>query len=165
MYKEFEHMPINSRIWVYQASRTLTAGEVNKASYFLKNALEQWQTHGNALIGSFKFEFDRFFILAVDEQHAAPSGCSIDSSTHWLKQLGEEFGVDFFDRSLAYLENKEIKTIPVFSIKKAMEAGQIQADTWIFNTNVNKISEFIASWKVQATKHPFISKYFKGKVA
>ncbi|SOE22143.1 hypothetical protein SAMN06298216_2591 [Spirosomataceae bacterium TFI 002] len=161
MFIDFEKMPINSRIWIYQADRKLTANESNKASYFIKSEIEGWGAHGTPLSASFKIEYDRFVVIALDENVAQASGCSIDASTHWLKQLGEEYGINFFDRSLAYFENKEIKTVSVFQLKKAVEEGVLKSDTIVFNNTATKYTDLINKWKVRADSFAYTSKFFK----
>ncbi|MDZ7936146.1 MAG: hypothetical protein U5M51_14505 [Emticicia sp.] len=49
----------------------------------------------------------------------AASGCSIDASTRWFKELGDALNIDFFDRSQAYFEGDEIKTFSIFSVEKS----------------------------------------------
>lgn len=161
MFLDFDKMPINSRIWIYQADRQLTANESNKAAYFLKNSLENWGAHGTPLAASFKIEYERFIIIALDENIAQASGCSIDSSTHWLKELGQQFDIDFFDRSLSFFQDKEIKTVSVFQLKKAVEEGILKSDTVVFDNTCTKFTDLINKWKVTADNFKFTSKYFK----
>ena len=166
MFHDFDRMPMQSRVWVYQANRPLTAKEENMIMYSLKNSLNTWNAHGEPLLGSVRIDEGRFVIVAVDESHNGPSGCSIDASTHWLKDLGTELNVDFFDRSLAYIKDNEILTVPVFGLKKAVENGLLLADTVIFNNNsVQTKSQLVSSWKMAASKSPFLSKYFNKQVA
>lgn len=161
MFVEFDQMPINSRVWIYQADRELTANESNKAAYSLKNSIESWAAHGAPLSASFKIEFDRFIIIALDESKNMASGCSIDASTHWLKELGEQFSLDFFDRSLAYIKEKKVESVSIFKIKNAIEATTIRQDTLVFNNNITRLPELMTKWKVEAKDYPFTAKYFK----
>ncbi|MCU0326523.1 MAG: hypothetical protein MUF45_14925 [Spirosomaceae bacterium] len=102
MYIDFEKMPQDARLWVYQANRDLTGGEVDVVQANLQNATQQWAAHGVPLLASFKILYNRFVIVAVDEGQNAASGCSIDASTRWLKELGNHLNIDFFDRSQAF---------------------------------------------------------------
>ena len=159
-------MTVNSRVWVYQTDRLMTAKEENMAVYALKSALELWNAHGEDLLGSVKVVDGRFVILAVDESHKLPSGCSIDSSVSWLKKLGEEMNIDFFDRSLIFISNSEIKSAPPFGLKKAVEQGLINPETTIYNSNgVQTIAQLHSNWKISAIKSPFLAKYFKVETA
>ena len=128
--------------------------------------MESWESHGIPLLASAKVQEGRFVIIAVDETQKDASGCSIDTSTRWMKELGEKMNIDFFDRSLAYLKDKEIQTIPVFGLKTAVETGNILTDTWIYNnSSVQTVSQLISQWKIQAVKSPFLSRYFQKQVA
>lgn len=159
-------MTVHSRVWVYQSDRLMTAKEENMVAYALKSTLEQWNAHGEDLLGSVKVQDGRFVIIAVDESHKLPRGCSIDSSVSWLKKLGEEMSIDFFDRSLAYLSGNEIKTIPPSELKKAVEHGLLKPDMVIYNSNaVQTIAQLHTSWKIPAAKSPFLARYFKAEAA
>lgn len=161
MYQEFDKMPIQSRVWIYQADRNLSAKEENITAYFLKNAIQDWAAHGAPLLGSASVQEGRFVIIALDENQNMASGCSIDTSTHWLKELGAQLNVDFFDRSIAYLDDTDVKTVPVFKIKGAVESGLITAETVVFNNNIMGLQEFRSNWKTTADKLPFLARHIK----
>ncbi|KPM48196.1 hypothetical protein [Jiulongibacter sediminis] len=166
MFKDFDQMTVHSRVWVYQSDRLMTAKEENMVAYALKTTLEQWNAHGEDLLGSVKVQDGHFVIIAVDESHKLPSGCSIDSSVAWLKKLGEEMNINFFDRSWAFLSDNEIKTIPPFELKKAVENGLIKPDTLIYNSNaVQTIAQLHSNWKIPAAKSPFLARYFRVEAA
>jgi hypothetical protein len=165
MYQDFDKMPAQSRVWIYQADRNLTAKEENMAAYFLKNAIQNWAAHGATLLASAEILESRFVIIALDENENMASGCSIDSSTHWVKELGTNLGIDFFDRSLTYIEGKEIKSIPIFSAKTAVQEGKIQSNTTVFNNSVTTLQALSASWKIPANQLTYIKRYFQKEVA
>jgi hypothetical protein len=159
MFTEFEKMSSHSRIWIYQTDRELSEKESNVVAYTLKNALQDWAAHGAPLVGSFTIEFKRFIIIALDPSHNEASGCSIDSSTKWLKELGQQLNIDFFDRSQAYLEGKEIKTFNIFQAKKSVESGLITENTLVFNNNLPELASLLSQWKIPASK-TYLAKYF-----
>ncbi|AWV99970.1 hypothetical protein [Arcticibacterium luteifluviistationis] len=161
MYQDFDKMPIQSRVWIYQADRNLSAKEENITAYFLKNAIQDWAAHGAPLLASVSVLENRFVVIALDENQNVASGCSIDASTHWIKELGTQLSVDFFDRSIAYLDDVEVKTVPVFKVKAAVENASISADTVVFNNNIMTLQEFRSSWKTTADKLPFLAKHIK----
>ena len=166
MYQDFDKMPIQSRVWIYQADRNLSAKEENITVYFLKNAIQDWAAHGAALLGSVAVLENRFVVIALDENQNMASGCSIDASTHWFKELGTQLGLDFFDRSIAYLDDNVVKTVPVFKAKAAVEKTLILENTTVFNNNVSNLQEFKSSWKTDAKNLPFLAKHLdKVKVA
>lgn len=160
MFQDFNKMSAHSKIWIYQSDRNLTAKEENMAAYFLKEVLQNWEAHGAALLTSAEILHSRFVIIAVDESHHAASGCSIDTSANWMKDLGAKLGVDFFDRSVTYFEDNVVKSIPVFEAKKAVTEGLIQADTVVFNNSITNLSLFMSAWRIPAIQFPFIKRFF-----
>ncbi len=89
MHENFDKMPATSRIWIYQASRNVSESEIQTISSVLDIKMEAWAAHGAALLSAFKIFHNRFVVIALDENQNAASGCSIDASTHWFKELGK----------------------------------------------------------------------------
>ena len=161
MYIDFDKIPQNARIWVYQANRQLTDNEAITIGDYLKPAVNQWAAHGASLLASAKVLHNRFVIIALDQNMNAASGCSIDASTHWFKELGETLNIDFFDRSQAYFDGDEIKTFSVFQSKKAVESGLLLPETIIFNNNtLEKFSDLSNGWQIKAIEAPTLKRFF-----
>jgi hypothetical protein len=117
MYLPIEQMPDHSRVWVYQANRPFSASEIQAIENYLTPALTQWAAHGAGLNASFEIRFQQVIVIAVDETVNAASGCSIDASTRWFKEMGAELGIDFFDRSTAVVGGDEVTLIPLTALK------------------------------------------------
>src|SRR6187401_1503982 len=98
MYIAANKLPMDSRIWIYQANRELTEGEINQVNETTCEFVESWTAHDKDLMASFEIRYNRFLILMVDEKSAGASGCSIDKSVHFVKSLEKKFNIDFFDR-------------------------------------------------------------------
>jgi hypothetical protein len=161
MYVDFDKIPQDARIWVYQANRQLTDDEVNTVENYLKPAVNQWAAHGAALLASAKVLHNRFIIIALDENQNEASGCSIDASTRWFKELGDALNIDFFDRSQAYLEGDEIKTFSVFQSKKAVEGGLVSPETIVFNNiTLSILSDLNSKWQMKAIEAPTLKRFF-----
>ena len=161
MYIDFDKIPQDARIWVYQANRQLADNEVSKVESYLKPAVNQWVAHGASLLASAKVLHNRFVIIALDQNMNAASGCSIDASTRWFKELGEALNIDFFDRSQAYLEGNEIKTFSVFQYKKAVESGLVSPDTVIFNNVIlSTLGDLANKWQTKAIDAPTLKRFF-----
>ena len=117
MYLPIEQMPDHSRVWVYQANRPFSASEIQAIENYLTPALTQWAAHGAGLNASFEIRFQQVIVIAVDETINAASGCSIDASTRWFKEMGAALGIDFFDRSTAIVEGDEVTLLPLTALK------------------------------------------------
>lgn len=156
----FDNMPDHARVWVYQTNKNLTDLEVHNVEQFLKNQINAWAAHGADLAGSVQVLYNRFVIVTVDEMQNQVSGCSIDASTRWLKDLGAELTIDFFDRSVAFLKNNELQTAEIGKIKSLVTDEILTPETLIFNNLVSNIQEFKNNWNVKASDC-WMKRYFQ----
>lgn len=102
MYIDFDKLPDMARVWVYQADRPLSEGEVKTIDESLQSALGQWAAHGQPLLASAQVVENRFVIVGVDEDYSSPSGCSIDASVRTVQEIGRQIAADFFDSQCSY---------------------------------------------------------------
>ena len=104
----FPNLPEHSRVWLYLADRKLDATEAHFLNEKLKLFLDSWAAHNKKLTCDGTLLFSQYLILAVDEDVESASGCSIDSSVRFVKSLGQELNVDFFNRlNVLVIENQE----------------------------------------------------------
>ena len=92
-----EEFSDESKVWFYIANKPISAQGQQMAEYVLGRFLKGWTAHNNALKSAGELYAGRIMLLMVDETQAGASGCSIDKSVHFLKRLGSELQVDFFD--------------------------------------------------------------------
>jgi hypothetical protein len=59
--------------------------------------LENWAAHGTSLVSSYQLKYNRFIILAVDQDVQSATGCSIDASVEFIQSL-EQKKVDLLDK-------------------------------------------------------------------
>ncbi|RIV27798.1 hypothetical protein DYU11_05750 [Fibrisoma montanum] len=167
MWIDFDKLPDQARVWVYQANRPLSDDEVTDIQQALRSALAQWAAHGQPLLASAEVVANRFVVVAVDEGYNLPSGCSIDSSVRTLQAIGQQIGqgIDFFDRSAA-LQTAEghVQTVALPDIKAAVAVGSLTPNTIVFNTLVKTKEEYSANWTVRAADS-WLKRYFKNVTA
>jgi hypothetical protein len=143
------HFSENSRVWVYQADRELSAGEVSEIQQQLNNFTTGWTAHNNQLKARAEVRYNRFLILIVDESQAGASGCSIDKSVHFMKHLEQEFGINLFDRfNLAYREGDAVISAPRHQFEELIKQNSINKQTIVFNNMVQNLSELQTKWEV-----------------
>ena len=160
MYIPFDELPAHARLWIYQASRPLTEAEQTEIKSLMQNFATDWSSHGKGLQSSANLLYNRFLVLANNESETSASGCSIDKSVHFVKELEQRFGISFFDRSqLAFLNEEEVQTIPMSELKYNVEAGFIKSDTLYFDTLVNNYGDLQQEWPRPAS-NSWLSRYF-----
>ena len=160
MYVPFSELAPSSRVWIYQSDRPFGELEKKKIEDKLIAFTHRWAAHQKDLRASIKIAHNQFVILAVDESQHAASGCSIDSSVHIMKELENEFGLNFFDRSkVPFLVNNGLELMPTKELKEKIAQGQIKKDTPTFNNAVQNKSELDVKWLVNA-EDSWMNRYF-----
>jgi hypothetical protein len=83
----------------------------------------------------------------ADETHTTVGGCSTDSSVRFIKELGQKFNVDFFNRTnLAFVINNKIEVLPMNQLHYALDNYFINPDTLYFNNLVATKRELEYNW-------------------
>ena len=98
----------SSRVWYYLADRAFDGTE----SDYIQSKIEEfvnvhWKSHGSKLNATGILLHNQIIALSVDDSSLGASGCSIDSSVKFIKELGAELKVDFFNRMYVLIFNGE----------------------------------------------------------
>lgn len=96
--------PDEARIWMYTSNRMVSESEQSQLTVEITAFLEQWAAHGTQLLAACAWLNEYQLVIALDESQAGASGCSIDSQTRFLRQLGEQHAIDWFNRMQLVLE-------------------------------------------------------------
>jgi hypothetical protein len=150
-------MPETSKVWIYQANRSLTQEEIWDISDILENFVDRWKSHQRDVKGYGCLYYRRFVVLMADEDAADVSGCSIDSSVKLIKELEQAYSIDFFDRmKICYkITNDLVGSFPFSKLSEMLEAGKISEDTVVFNNLASTKKEFESKWQVSFRDSPF----------
>lgn len=146
MRRDLIALPEDSRVWVYASDRALSDESSEQIKDTLYDFSLQWQSHGHDL-DCYAQLFHNQFLVFVADSSSLPSGCSIDSSVHIIKELSNKYGVDFFNRMIfQYFDEDHIKSIHKTDLKTAYSSGRIDDETLVFNNLVQSKAEFINDW-------------------
>lgn len=137
----------NSRVWIYQADRQLTETERAWVLEQLNVFTENWASHGSQLKAFGWLPTDFSIGLLVDTSVANSSGCSIDKSVHFIKQLGKELNVDFFNRLKVWIKDND--TFKRISFKSLSE----YPNAIYFNSTVQTLEEFNSNFELNTEKY------------
>ncbi|THH41494.1 hypothetical protein [Neolewinella litorea] len=143
MSSPLDTLASESRIWIYGAERALTKAETDQVRSRAQAFVAQWVSHNRSLAAAADVLHNRFLVLAVDESEAEASGCSIDGSVHFVKELGAEIGVDFFNRMrFSYRDDAgKIHTVGREEFKLLYSQGQLTNETIVFDPLVKELGE------------------------
>lgn len=143
------HLSPSSKVWVYKSNRELAPAEQAFIREELDLFIPQWASHGNQLFGGAEVLENWFVVLAVDETKSMASGCSIDTSVQFMKAVGKELNVDFFNRMQVLISNGQEKKEVHFS-----DVGNY-SEWKIFNPLISNLAEFNSNWLVPIAETQF----------
>ncbi len=149
MFVPLEEMSSTSRVWVYMSDREWEKGEVEQIRFLVKPFLEEWTAHQQALKASYAIVYNRFLILAVDEEFTSATGCSIDKSVAFIRSIEQRINCVMMDRMLfAYKKEGRVVVATKSEFERITEAGLISDDTIVFDNLVDSINALNHRWEI-----------------
>ncbi|MDO5972084.1 ABC transporter ATPase [Flavivirga aquimarina] len=153
MLVEFDTLPEESRVWIYQASRSFTEQEQEEIQDKLNTFIENWTAHGSDLQSGYLIKYKRFIVLGLNQNLNNATGCSIDASVHFIQQLEKDYNVDLMDKmNVSYKQGEFIAYKPLVDFKKMAKDKAVSKNTIVFNNLVTNIAEFKENWEVPASE-------------
>lgn len=147
----FEDLHNESKVWIYTSDRELTAVEVDLLQKEANTFVKDWAAHGAGLKARALVYKNRFLILAVDETNVHASGCSIDSSVKFIKTIGNQLNVNFFDRMNLMVDNgsDSLQSVHISDLKNHLNDK-------VFNPMITSLSELRNEWLIPVDQSPFV---------
>ena len=161
MIVNFNKLPDNSRLWIYQSNRDFSDQELDEIRNLTESFLSNWQTHNQELEVSYEVKYNRFLILAVNESFNSPGGCSIDLSLRFINDLSKKINIDLLDRmSVNYRDKEDIKSLKLNELKELLNNKSIIEETIIFNNLVKTKIDYMNNWESNL-KNSWLSQFLK----
>ncbi len=143
MLNRIDSLNNSARIWVYAFNRPLTENEAAIVQDAFRQFVGNWQSHGKPVRGAFQLLYDRFVILAAEEEDI--SGCSIDGSVGVFKQLFAMHGLDALDASqIFYRKGERIESVSRAEFRELLETGMIDGECRVFDLSISRMEELRA---------------------
>lgn len=153
----------HSRVWIYQSNRLFSLSEALQIEQHLENFLANWKAHGAPVKGFATLFFGQFIILMADETDVHVSGCSTDSSVHFIKEIERIYNVQLFDRQLlGFVIKGKVQVLPLNQIDYALQNGFIDEHTLYFNNTVLTKKELEDNWLIPV-KQSWLSRKLTAK--
>jgi hypothetical protein len=139
----FTELPDEARVWVFAATRPLSAEQAQAVIAETDRFLAGWHAHGHPVVGGRELTYDRFLMIGADEAATGVSGCSIDSLFRVLKQLEREVGITLLDSSPVWFRDRDgaIGAVSRPEFRERARTGQVDTDTIVFNNTVGTLGE------------------------
>ena len=138
-----------ARVWIYQASKPFQESDIPAIEQQLQHFARQWVCHNEQLSSGAALLHNRFVVLAVDESSLSASGCSIDSSVSFVKQLGAQYHRDLLDRMrFSYMDKAgRVQTVNRDDFATLYANGEINDQTIVFDPLVKTLGELENSFE------------------
>ncbi|MEP7168158.1 MAG: ABC transporter ATPase [Bacteroidota bacterium] len=149
MFIPFKDLPDSSRIWIYQSNRELNEDEVNEIKKFAENFVGEWTAHQQTLHAGFEIFHNIFLILSVDENRNDASGCSIDKSVHFIRQLESHFKISLFDRfNIAFRNEDKVEVKTLNDFLKIYKDKKLTNRLPVFNNLLFTKADLKTKWEI-----------------
>ncbi len=153
MHVPFDTLPEEAKVWIYQSNRKFSDDEITDIEENLKVFLENWTAHGHHLEASFVTRYNRFIIIAVNQEVQAATGCSIDASVQFIQNLEQKYEVDLLDKmNVTFKMGEHVTFKPLLDFKKLAKEKAVSTNTIVFNNLVNTLGEWEQFWEVPASE-------------
>ncbi|MCB0449076.1 ABC transporter ATPase [Mariniflexile maritimum] len=152
MLVDFNTLPEESRVWIYQANRSFSEEEIEEIQSKLDVFIENWTAHGSDLYAGYLIKYKRFIIIGINQNLNKASGCSIDESVRFIQQLESQYNVDLLDKmNVSYKQGDFVAYKTLIDFKQMAKDKAVSKNTIVFNNLVTTIAEFNESWEVPAS--------------
>lgn len=147
----FDSLPDAARVWVFGSSNPLYKSDSSILLKKVDEFLADWKAHGDPLTAGRTFSHDRFLVIAVDQDSASASGCSLDGLFRSLKDLEKQMGTSLLDRSLVYYsDNAGIHAVHRDEFTSLAASGAVSGNTLVFDPTVTTLGEWRARFESHA---------------
>jgi hypothetical protein len=129
--------PDHWRLWIYVSGMPLDVEQSNLIKRAFAEFQSQWTAHGKALKSKLALLHDQVLLIAVDENHAKTTGCSLDKLTQFVNQIELAAKTDFLDRSKIYVFDETGKKWLSFGrqdLRKAFKEGKVRDESLVLDT-------------------------------
>lgn len=148
--RTLDSMPVHARVWAYKTARDLSQAEQKLIRERGASFTDSWAAHGAPLDACVDVLHNRFVVIAVDEQQAEASGCSIDKSVGFIKQLEHDHNLMLTDRMVVVFEGSDgkVHSCRLQELPDLIKEGAITADTFVFDDLVGTVADLNERFRV-----------------
>jgi hypothetical protein len=147
---ELQMMSDSARVWIFQSETELSNKDVFVATEQIRGFLEQWTAHNRQLDAHGAVFYNRFIVIVLDEEQSHnASGCSIDSLTRYIQNVGDQLDTNVMDRqNFFFLKNNQVVGVNMTDVPQHYKSGQVTEDSLVFNNLIKTKAELFSKWLV-----------------
>ena len=153
MYVSFNLLPSNAKVWIYQSDSNLSSTDVELIEKEVKFFLNNWSSHNKEIESSFEIRYNRFLIIGLNENINSASGCSIDKSVNFIKNLQSILKVNFLNRlDVAYKIGNKINSISLLEFQTMIRENKLSKDSIVYNNMIDTKKLYLNNWETTIEK-------------
>lgn len=139
--------PSSSRLWIYGGNKLIADEYILDINDEIADFTKSWSSHGIPIKATGALMHNSILILMADESTQSASGCSIDTSVQFIRDIGNRYDVDFFNRMIFhYLKDNQPRIIEARDLPEAVQKGEISESTIFFDNLVDTKKKFQEEW-------------------
>lgn len=139
-----DNLPDTARVWAFASDRELDEQMRSELHLSLTAFLDRWAAHRAALVAGYEIVEDRFLVIAVNEDVARASGCSIDALMRHLDSLESDLGIGLLDSSAVWFRDHEgaVISAPRPDWIRLASSGDVGEQTPVFDLTIADLGSY-----------------------
>ncbi len=132
-----------SKLWIYTSDKSFDKTDELQIQNDLDNFCSHWDSHGILLNAKGFILLSRIIVLVVDDANNSISGCSMDKSVAFLKNLENKYKISLFNRLLQTgFFDGQWQTFSTDIWADKLKANEISLNSLFIDTLVSNLQDF-----------------------
>lgn len=149
--------PTQIRVWIYRSIPKLTAEQENDIARRAGEFIAQWAAHGKKLDADFDILYGHYLVFFVDQTSAQNTGCSIDASVGFIREIEAKYNLGLLDRlQIGFLKDENVEFHHFNEIGKLVEEGVLSKEDKVINPMVQNRKEFEEGFIIPLSESKFL---------
>ncbi|MFY0631821.1 MAG: ABC transporter ATPase [Flavobacteriaceae bacterium] len=149
MLTDYQVLSNESKVWIYPSSRKFYKEEIEELEEKIKQFIEGWKKDDENFKSSYQFLYNRFIIIAAEDENTSISSQDIDALVGFILELQNHYKIELLDRMNVcfkqgeYVQYKELK-----DFKKLLKNKSVSEKTIVFDNLIQSKEELEHFWEV-----------------
>ena len=149
MIVEYNKIPKWCKLWIFPSSRKFYSQEIPGLKESIEEFLNNWNNNGQSLNCAYKFTYDRFIIITVDNSEISLSLKAHDELAAFIQELEKRFKVILLDKiNVCYKQGDFVQYKDLIEFKKMMKSKGVSTKTIVFNNMITTKDELESDWEI-----------------
>lgn len=149
MFVDYNTIPEDAKVWIYPSNRKFYPNEIEVIEEKVKTFVENWKADDENFKASYKFLYNRFIVLFVDDETSPLKSSEIDVSVSFILELQNEYDVALLDKmNVCFKQGEFVQYKDLKDFKKLVKNRAVTAKTIVFDNLISTKQDFDNFWEV-----------------